>query len=82
MSDILPPPPLVSEGDIVQVIHPKHTWYPCLVVVSEVKSSGIRGYLVPPANPNPIFMDMDSSNFVKVGRARLVAKHVYKEIDG
>lgn len=37
-------------GDIVQITRQTHLWFPCLVIVSEVKSWGSQGYVMIPTN--------------------------------
>jgi hypothetical protein len=38
-------------GDIVQIVDEKHPWYPCLLIVSEVKSWGVQACtLIPKSN--------------------------------
>jgi hypothetical protein len=39
-------------GDIVQITDESHHWYPCLIIVTEVKSWGIQGYITIPSNDN------------------------------
>ena len=38
----------IKRGDIVQVIDPESNWFPCLVIVEELKSFGIQGYTTVP----------------------------------
>lgn len=38
-------------GDIVQIVDEDHAWFPCLLIVSEVKSWGVQAYaLIPKSN--------------------------------
>lgn len=34
----------IAEHDIVQLVDDAHPWYPCLLVVIEVKSWGVQAY--------------------------------------
>ena len=34
-----------QKGDIVQITDKEHHWYPCLIIVDEVKEWGIIGYI-------------------------------------
>ncbi len=67
----------IEEADIVQITNPEHHWYPCLIVVNEVKSFGCQGYAVIPSNGQErangqAFIRLDSNDFEKVGRAIVV----------
>lgn len=53
-----------EKHDIVQITNPKHHWYPCLIIVSEVKSFGIQGYTYIPKN-----------NIGDIARAYIRLKH-------
>lgn len=64
------------EHDIVQITNPEHKWYPCLIVVSEVKSFGIQGYITIPTNddkPNgQAYIRLNTNEFEKVGEAIII----------
>ena len=38
------------KGDVVQITDQEDAWFPCLIVVSELKSFGVQGYIVIPTN--------------------------------
>ena len=68
---------MIEANDIVQITNPSHHWYPCLIVVSEVKSWGVQGYTVMPTNddqPNgQAYIRLKSSDYERVGRAVVVS---------
>ena len=38
-------------GDVIQITDPEHSWYPCLLIVDEVKSWGVQAYaFIPKTN--------------------------------
>ena len=41
---------MIEAGDIVQITNGSHHWFPCLVIVREVKSFGCQGYVTIPRN--------------------------------
>lgn len=62
----------IEVGDIVQVDPEKHdTFGACLVIVSEVKSFGIQGYVQVPAQ-GQAYIRLNTDDFVKVGTAEWV----------
>mgnify|MGYP001588327138 CR=1 FL=1 len=61
----------IQEGDIVQIIDETHAWFPCLLVVSEVKLWGVIAYaFIPQKN--------DGSEPVAQAFNRLESKQIYK----
>jgi|WetSurSiteA1Bulk_404760.scaffolds.fasta_scaffold142285_2 hypothetical protein len=38
----------IEVGDIVQIVAPTHSWYPAILLVSEVKSWGVLAYVIIP----------------------------------
>jgi hypothetical protein len=41
----------MKKGDIVQITDEKHPWFPCLLIVDEVKSWGVQAAcLIPKSN--------------------------------
>jgi hypothetical protein len=66
----------VRENDIIQITDPENKWFPCLLVVSEVKSWGIQGYITIPNNteePNgTAYYRIENGKFEVVGRAVMV----------
>jgi hypothetical protein len=64
----------VAPGDVVQITNPDHPWFPCLLLVTEVKSWGVQaGVLIPESNSeNKIATAYNRLNFDEieyVGRA-------------
>lgn len=68
----------MQTGDIVQIVDPDHHWYPCLVIVSEVKSWGIQGYLTIPqdnqGNVGNAYIRLSNEVIEVVGHANLIVK--------
>jgi len=66
----------VYQDDIVQIVDRNHHWFPCLVVVSDVKSWGIQGYVTIPTNDNEpngnAYIRLETAQFDRVGRANVV----------
>jgi hypothetical protein len=60
-------------GDIVQIVDKKERFYPCLLIVTEVKSWGIQGYLHVPGKGQAYYR-IGNGKFVVVGHAVLVAE--------
>ena len=71
---------MFSTGDIVQIIEEKHPWFPCLLIVSEVKSWGVQAYaLIPSANdgsspPGSAYNRLTNEQIKKVGTAEVLAE--------
>ena len=67
-----------EEGTIIQIINEKHHWFPCLIIVDEVKSWGIQGYIAIPTNDeernNPAYIRLKTEEFEIVGKANIVIK--------
>jgi hypothetical protein len=63
----------LSKGDIVQIVNDKHRWFPCLIIVNEIKSFGIQGYITLPTNDKEsngnAFTRLNSEDITKVGYA-------------
>jgi hypothetical protein len=38
----------MKHGDIVQIVDTTHPWFPCLLIVDEVKAWGVQGYVMIP----------------------------------
>lgn len=66
----------LQQGDIVQITDETHAWYPCLIIVDEVKSWGIQGFTIIPTNdqkPNGrAYIRLKSAVYERVGIATLV----------
>lgn len=65
---------MIAKGDIVQITNTKCEWYPCLLIVDEVKTWGIQGYvLVPtPSGVGSAYYRVNTEDFDKVGKAIIV----------
>lgn len=66
----------IAEGGIVQITDENHPWFPCLVIVSEVKSWGIEGYVTIPRNDGEpcgnAYIRLESRVFERVGASAIV----------
>ena len=66
----------IKVGDIVQITDETNRWYPCLLIVDEVKSWGIQGYITIPTNDDEwngnAYYRIENGKFEKVGSAVLV----------
>ncbi len=64
-----------STGDIIQITDNTHAWFPCLLIVSEVKQWGVVAYgIIPKSNDGskPVelaFNRLSYGVFEKVGTA-------------
>ena len=70
---------MISKGVIVQITNKEHHWYPCLIIVDEVKIWGIQGYTTIPNNkrdePNgDAYIRLKNNEFETVGRANIVSE--------
>jgi hypothetical protein len=65
----------LNKGDIVQIINERNRWFPCLVIVNEIKDFGIQGYITLPTNDEEAngnaFIRLNSEDITKVGCAEL-----------
>jgi hypothetical protein len=63
-------------GDIVQVTNEAHHWFPCLIVVSEIKSFGIQGFAFMPCNDGSgtgeAYIRLNSSDFEPIGASCII----------
>ena len=66
----------MKPGDIVQITNENHHWYPCLIIVSDVKSFGCQGYVLIPHNdgelPDIAYIRLSSEEYEQVGKASIV----------
>jgi len=69
---------MIKENDIVQIIDEKHHWFPCLIIVDEIKKWGIQGYITLPTNkeePNSdAYIRLENNKYEIVGHAVIVSK--------
>lgn len=70
----------MEKWDIVQIVDSKHPWFPCLLIVDEVKSWGVQAYvLVPSSNdgskpPSLAVNRLEYDEIVRVGASAIVEK--------
>lgn len=62
----------VRVNDIVQVTNQENDWFPCLVVVSEIKAWGIQGYTSVPCQGDA-YIRLQAADYEKVGTAIMVS---------
>ena len=76
----------IAVSDIVQITDESHHWFPCLVVVSELKSFGIQGFVFIPHNDGKpageAYIRLTAGSFEKVGTAVIVpANHLQDQAE-
>jgi len=68
---------LLQEGDIIQITDADDKWFPCLLIISEVKSWGVQAYITIPRNDGePLgnaYYRIANDKFQKVGVAEYYA---------
>ena len=65
----------MDKGSIIQIIDEKHPWYPCVLVVDEVKSWGIVAYISMPlekGNVGEAFNRIEEGKYEYCGEASIV----------
>ena len=65
-----------EKGDIIQITDEDNKWYPCLLIVDEVKSWGVQAYITIPRvdGVGNAYGRVEYGKFEKVGKASLVAE--------
>jgi len=64
----------LEKGCIVQITDESDPWFPCLLIVDEVKSWGIQGYLtIPPNATGNAYYRIENGKFEFVGIAKIVS---------
>jgi len=59
----------MKKGDIVQITDKEHHWYPCLLIISEVKDWGIVGYV---AIPQRFGVDTSTANaYIRIEKHKI-----------
>ena len=64
-----------SVGDIIQITDETHAWFPCLLIISDVKQWGVIAYItIPKSNdgselPARAFNRLPYGKFERVGNA-------------
>jgi len=66
---------MVEVNDIVQITDVNDGWYPCILIVTEVKKWGIQGYLKAPMSEGFLFYRVENGKFEKVGTAVIVKEN-------
>jgi hypothetical protein len=67
-----------EKGDVIQIIDEQHPWFPCLLIVDEVKSWGVRAcVMIPAANdgtkpPSRAYTRLRFEQIEKIGEAAFV----------
>ena len=69
----------LTRGTIVQITNEQHHWFPCLIIVDEVKSWGIQGFITIPNNSKEeangnAFIRLKNEDFEVVGKANITIK--------
>ena len=68
----------IKRGDIIQIEDPEHHWFPCLLVVDEVKNWGVVAYLsIPKDNSGDVGhapIRLETGVFTRVGVAEIVVE--------
>jgi len=63
---------MVKQHSIVQVTNKDNEWFPCLVIVSELKSFGIQGYTSIPKGGDA-YIRLKKEDYEYVGEAAIVS---------
>lgn len=64
----------LAENDLIQITDRTHSWFPCVLIVDEVKSRGVQACVLAPtsndgsARPASYPMRLQAAQFEKVGR--------------
>lgn len=68
----------LETGDVIQITNAQHHWFPCLVIVSEVKSFGCQGYAMIPKNDGTptrnAYIRLIKADYERIGKAVVVAE--------
>lgn len=65
----------IQKGDVVQITDTNHPWFPCLLIVDEVKAWGVQAcVIIPQSNdksepPSQAFNRLKFEQIAKVGNA-------------
>lgn len=69
---------MIEKGDIIQITDESDKWYPCLLIVSEVKSWGVQAYITIPRNDGEqlgnAYYRIENGRFERVGSAVVLAE--------
>jgi hypothetical protein len=61
----------MKKGTIVQITNENDKWFPCLLVVDEVKGFGVQGYITIPQKGDAYYR-VKTGDFEVVGEAKVV----------
>jgi len=61
-----------KRGDVIQITDSNDKWYGVILIVSEVKSWGVQGYVTMPLQGDAYYR-IDFGKFELVGVAKLIA---------
>lgn len=66
----------METGNIIQIIDEEHHWFPCLLVVNEIKSFGVMAYITIPDNDRDkangnAFIRLKKNQYKFVGKAEI-----------
>lgn len=68
----------IEKGDIIQITDEADKWFPCILVVDEVKTWGVQAYITIPRNDGePLgnaYYRIENGKFEKVGSASIVSE--------
>lgn len=63
-------------GSIIQITNPDHKWFPCLLIVDEVRGFGVLAYITIPTNDEKengnAFIRVNTDDFECVGNSAVV----------
>lgn len=63
----------IVKDDIVQITNKNNPWFPCLVIVQEIKSFGLQGYTTIPKKGDA-YIRLHKEDYELVGKAKVVAE--------
>mgnify|MGYP001577521367 CR=1 FL=1 len=66
----------MNSGDVIQITNEDHHWFPCLLIIDEVKSWGVQAFVIIPNNerntPNATaYIRLSYADFEVIGPATL-----------
>ena len=64
----------LEKGSIIQITDEDDPWFPCILIVDEVKSWGILGYLtIPPNATGNTYCQIANGKFEVIGLAKIIS---------
>lgn len=60
----------IEKGTIIQVINPKHDWYPSVLIVKEIKEFGVQAYMTIPTK-GEAYVRIEYKDLKVVGHAKV-----------